>query len=276
MMMLPMIGVQALADPTAKPSPSKEELLRAAVDELVAANHVLDNEGILAGGYGHVSMRSPVNPERILISRALAPRDVTKSDIVELDLDCNPVPKSDVLQYQERFIHCAIYKARPDVNAVVHSHTSATVAFSITNVPLKPVISAAIIPGQGVIPDEGVPVLDATTLPGPSADNMIARPDLGKAVADYLGKANSLLLRNHGNVVVGESLSILVFYSIALDNNAKILLQAKTLGGEIHYLNRSSFTNQQLKGLISGEARGWTYLKKKAEDARAGCHQGEG
>src|SRR5581483_8094538 len=108
------------------------------LDDLVAANHILANEGIL-DGYGHVSARDPRNPNHYFLSRSLAPALVTAADIVEYDLDSKPIAANARTGYRERFIHGEIYKARPDVMAIVHDHSAAVIPFSVSSIALRPV-----------------------------------------------------------------------------------------------------------------------------------------
>jgi HCOMODA/2-hydroxy-3-carboxy-muconic semialdehyde decarboxylase len=128
--------------PTADPSRAS------AIDDLVTANRILASEGIL-DGYGHVSVRNPANPSHYFLSRSLAPGLVTAADIVEYDLDSNPIGDAR-LSYRERFIHGEIYKARPDVMAVVHDHSPAVIPFSVSSVPLRAVSHMAAFIGEGI------------------------------------------------------------------------------------------------------------------------------
>src|SRR4051794_17511997 len=121
----PMIEKVRHRPPAAgKPSGSVASVDRELLDDLVVANRTLAQFGVL-DAFGHVSVRDPKNPKRYLISRSIAPESVVASDILALDLDSEPVHPDDhgTLLYRERFIHGEIYKARPDVNAVVHSHS---------------------------------------------------------------------------------------------------------------------------------------------------------
>ncbi len=110
---------------------------KALIDELVLANHILANEEVV-DGYGHVSVRSPSNPNHYFLARAGAPVLVTAAAITEYDLESNPVTDTSVTGYTERFIHGEIYKARPDVMAVVHCHCPEVIPFANTSVPLQP------------------------------------------------------------------------------------------------------------------------------------------
>src|SRR5262245_1219214 len=121
----------------------------ATIDDLVAANRILADQGVL-DGFGHVSMRHPHAPDRYFLSRSRAPALIAAEDIIEFDLDSNPVNQNGRLMYLERFIHGEIYKLRPDVNAVVHSHSPTVIPFSVTTVPLRPICHMSAFLGTGV------------------------------------------------------------------------------------------------------------------------------
>src|SRR4051812_23832785 len=107
-------------------------------DDLVVANHILYNEGVV-DGFGHVSVRHPQRPDRFLLSRSLAPAVVRHEDVMEHDLDGEPVDAQSRRAYLERFIHSEIYRARPDVQAIVHSHSPAIILYTVTGAALKPI-----------------------------------------------------------------------------------------------------------------------------------------
>ena len=239
------------------PDRSKDPRMMAAVEDLVTANLILSHEGILPG-YGHVSMRSPLDPNRILISRSLGPGQVTADDIVELNLDCTPVAPNGPLLYQERFIHCEIYKARPDVGGVVHSHTPYVIAFSVSKTPLRPVVNTGRLLGFN-----GPPVHDVSTIGGVT-NNLIATPEAGRSLAETLGKNSVVLMRGHGSTVVASSIRDVVPAAINVEMSAMILAQALKLGGPIKYLNPKDYGNERLQREIGAEARGWNALKQNA------------
>src|SRR5215216_2272583 len=108
----------------------------AAIGDLVTASRILAHHGVL-DAWGHISIRHPNDPERYLLSRACAAALVSAEDIMEFDLDSNPVDQRGQRMFIERFIHGQVYRARPDVNAVVHSHSPTMIPFSVTGVPLK-------------------------------------------------------------------------------------------------------------------------------------------
>jgi len=196
---------------------------QAVIDELVIANHILANEGVL-DGYGHVSVRSPQNRDHYFLARAGAPALVTSTDIVEYDFDSNPIGGGSAAGYLERFIHGEIYRARPDVMAVVHCHCPEVIPFANTGVPLRPMYH------MGYFIGEGVPLFDNRKGFGVT-DMLIGTPALGKALATALGKSSAALLRGHGAVVTATSLHLVVGKAYYLNLNARLQYQAMQLGG---------------------------------------------
>ena len=207
-----------------KARPSAE--LNAVIDDLVMGNRILYVQDVV-DSYGHISARHPHHPDRFLMSRARAPGLVVAADIMELGLDGELVRPDERPVYSERFIHSEVYKARPDVNAVVHSHSPTVVPFSVTQEPLRPIRAAFFYPE--------VPVFDTRASAG-WTNLLISNSALGAALAQTLGKNSVALMRGHGNVVVAPSVRVVVYRAIYTEANAKLLLQAKMLGGPITYL----------------------------------------
>ena len=152
------------------------------LDDLVAANRILYDQGVV-DGFGHVSVRHDKDPNRYLLSRSMAPALVTRDDIIEYDLDSNPVDARGRTSYLERFIHGELYKARSDIIAVVHSHSPAVIPFADTSVPLRPMNHIAGFLGSGV------PVFEIRDTAGPATDMLIRSPGLGHALAASLGNS---------------------------------------------------------------------------------------
>ena len=222
-----LLSCAAITIRSQAPAPPNRQAL---IDELVIANHILANEGVL-DGYGHVSVRSTQNRDHFFLARAGAPALVTAADIVEYDYDSNPVDGSKTAGYQERFIHGEIYRARPDVMAVIHCHCPEVIPFANTGVALRPMYH------MGYFIGEGVPVFDNRAGFG-LTDMLIGTPALGKALATKLGKASAALLRGHGAVVTASSLHLVVGKAYYLNLTARLQYQAMQLGGgKVAYLD---------------------------------------
>jgi HCOMODA/2-hydroxy-3-carboxy-muconic semialdehyde decarboxylase len=231
----------------------------AVIEDLVAASRILADQGVL-DGFGHVSIRHPGNPERFLMSRSLAPALTTADDIIEYDLDCVPVNDRGRGSFLERFIHCAIYKARSDVKAVVHSHSPGVIPFGVSQVPLRPVYHVA-----GFLAP-GVPVFEIRKHAG-MTNMLIADNALGKALAETLGDKSVALIRGHGDVVVGPSVQIAVYRAIYTEINARLQAQAMALGGPITFLEKEE---GELADVIQRQVvtRPWDLWKRKAMGER--------
>lgn len=199
---------------------------KAVIADLVAGNRILYHQGVV-DGFGHLSARDPRDPNRFLLSRARAPGLVVAADIMQFNLDGEPVKDDGRPIYSERFIHSEIYRARPDVNSVVHTHSPTVVPFTVTREPLRPIRAAFFYPE--------VPVFDTRDAAG-WTDLLISNRELGRALAQKLGNNSVVLLRGHGNAVVGPDVRVAVHRAIYTEVNAKLLLQAKMLGGPITYL----------------------------------------
>ena len=194
------------------------------IEDLVISYRTLAEEGVI-DAYGHVSVRLDKNPNRYLMARQLAPELVTEDDILEFDLDSKPVDPRDRKFYNERFIHGEIYKARPDVMAVVHNHAPAVVPFSCTSrATLKPIFHMSAFIGLGV---PNWDIRDAQK----GSDMLVRTPQLGQSLAKKLGKYPAVLMRGHGSTTVGENLQRAVGRSVYLELNARMQFQAIVLAG---------------------------------------------
>jgi HCOMODA/2-hydroxy-3-carboxy-muconic semialdehyde decarboxylase len=189
--------------------------------DLVVASRTLAEHGVI-DAYGHASARSDTNPQRYLLARNVAPELVTEADILEYDLDSNPVDADGRAVYNERFIHGEIYKARPDVMAIVHNHSHAVIPFACTGVPLRPIFHMSAFIGLGV---PGWDIRDAKK----GTDLLVRDAYLGSHLARALGRHPAVLMRGHGSTVVGESIQRAVGRSIYLDINARMQQQAIAL-----------------------------------------------
>ena len=199
--------------------------------DLVAGNHILANHGVL-DSFGHVSVRDPRNPDRYLQMQAIAPRDVSVRDLITFDLESNAINARGRPIYRERFIHGQIYKLRPDVNAVVHSHSPTVIPFSVTEKPLRAIFHNGHFLGQGT------PVWEIRSVAGEQNNMLVLTNELGRSLAETLGKGSVVLMRGHGNAVAGPDLKTAVFRAIYTEVNAKLQMQAVMLGGPINFLNQ--------------------------------------
>jgi HCOMODA/2-hydroxy-3-carboxy-muconic semialdehyde decarboxylase len=213
-------GIAAHADPI----PGADS----AVEDIVTGSRILADFGVL-DGFGHVSARHPANPERFLMARSLAPALVTPSDIMEFDLDGNAIDPRGRALFLERFIHAAIYRARPDVMGVVHTHSPGVLPFTVTKVPLRPIFHNPSFLGAGA------PVWDIRKEFG-DTDMLVRNQAIGKSLAEALGDKPVVLMRGHGDVAAGPSVKMAVFRAYYTDVNAKLQSQAMALGGEVNYL----------------------------------------
>jgi ribulose-5-phosphate 4-epimerase/fuculose-1-phosphate aldolase len=261
---VPLLGTLLLAAAAAAlefaeaaTSSTKEMADPPLLDDLVAANRILYNEGVV-DGFGHVSARHDTDPARFLLARSMAPGLVTAGDIMEFDLGGDALDPRGRTLYVERFIHSEIYKAYPEINAIVHSHSPSIIPFGATNVPLRPIYHMSSFLGGGV------PVFEIRKAGGPATDMLIRDPELGAALARKLGAAAVVLMRGHGDVVVGDSVKQVVFRAIYTEINAKLQAEALRLGqGAVNFLNAeeaaaSSATNNAVLG------RAWELWKQQA------------
>jgi HCOMODA/2-hydroxy-3-carboxy-muconic semialdehyde decarboxylase len=231
------------------------------IDDLVAANRILYDQGVV-DGFGHVSARHDKDPAHFLLARSMAPGLVTADDIMEFDLEGNALDPRGRALYVERFIHSEIYKARPEIKAIVHSHSPSIIPFGVTGVALRPIYHMSSFLGAGV------PVFEIREAGGPATDMLIRNPALGAALARQLGNSVVALMRGHGDVVVGDSVKQVVFRAIYTETNAKLEAEALRLGqGQVNFLTaeeaaKATETNNAVLG------RAWELWTRQAQGAR--------
>jgi ribulose-5-phosphate 4-epimerase/fuculose-1-phosphate aldolase len=200
------------------------------VEELVVANHILFDQGVV-DAFGHISVRHDQRPDRFLLARNMAPGRVTAEDIIEFTLDGEPVNAGDKKVYLERFIHGEIFRRRPDVMSVVHSHSQAIVPLSVVKgVRLQAIFHMAGFVGQGA------PVFEIREAGGDATDLLIRDSSLGRALAAQFTGHDIVLMRGHGSTVVGGSIRQAVYRAVYAELNARYQLQAMQLG-EVTYLS---------------------------------------
>lgn len=192
------------------------------IEDLVYANRILYDQGVV-DAFGHVSVRDDKDPDRFLLARSVAPALVTKADILEFDRNGEPIDARGRTVYLERFIHAAIYRARPDVKAIVHSHSPAVIPFGVTGATLRPIYHMSAFLGAGA------PVFEIRDVAG-MTNMLITDNKLGDAVAKALGGNSVVLMRGHGSVAVGDSILQVVHRAIYTEVNARLQSEASRLG----------------------------------------------
>jgi ribulose-5-phosphate 4-epimerase/fuculose-1-phosphate aldolase len=224
------------------------------LSDLVVANRVLANEGVL-DGFGHVSCRHPLDPARYFLPKVCSPETVTVADIIEFNVSGEPVNADGRPIYAEHPIHAALYAARPDVRAICHNHSDAVIPFGLTNEPLRPLIHVAAVIG------ESVPVWDIADEFGDATDLLVRTHLQGASLSHCLGDAAVTLMRGHGSVVVAESLPQLALRAIYLVRNAALQLASRSLG-QVRYLSSGEIaTSAAAHGKPFVVDRAWAYWK---------------
>jgi HCOMODA/2-hydroxy-3-carboxy-muconic semialdehyde decarboxylase len=227
---------------------------RGVLEDLAASSRILADQGVFDAA-GHVSMRHPGHPERFLMSRSLAPQMITADDIMEFDIDSNAIDARGRNGFIERYLHGEIFRVRPDVMAIAHSHSPSTIAFGLSNVPMRAMYHNAAFLAAGV------PVFDIRDKFG-ATDIVISTAEKGAALAKVLSDKPVALLRAHGMVATGPSLPVAVFRAIFTVTSAHIQHQALALGGPVAALDAeegrlADVVNVQTVG------RAWDLWKKR-------------
>jgi len=232
----------------------------ALVDDLVAANHILFDQGVV-DAFGHVSVRHDKRPDRFLLARNMAPGSVTAEDIVEFTLDGEPVDAQGRKVYLERFIHGEIFRRRPDVVAVVHSHSHSIVPLSVVKgAKLRALFHMAGFIGQDA------PVFEIREAGGDGTDLLISDNALGRALAEKFDQADIVLMRGHGSTVVGGSIPQAVYRAVYAELNARYQLEASRLG-EITFLTEAE--GRACVDRVEGQVqRPWDLWKNQAAQRR--------
>ena len=229
------------------------------IDDLVVANHILYDQGVV-DGFGHVSVRHDKDASRFLLARSMAPALVTADDIMEFGADGEAIDPRGRAVYLERFIHSEIYKAYPQVKAVVHSHSPAVIPFGVTSVPLMPVYH------MGAFLGAGVPIFEIRAATPEPTNMLVSNAALGAALARTLGGANVVLMRGHGDVVVGESLRQVVFRSVYTEINARLEADSLRLGNVNFLSPEEAAKASKVDDAIMGRA--WELWQRQAQAKR--------
>jgi len=231
----------------------------ALIEDLVDANRILYHLGVV-DGFGHVSARHPADSSRFIISRSMAPALVTADDLMAIELGGRPVSDNAPTPYLERFIHGEIYHARPEVVAVVHSHSASIIPFTIVReATLKPVSHMSGFIG------EGAPVFEIRETAGTSSDMLVRSPELGAALAKSLGPHNIVLMRGHGSTVVGLNLRQAVYRAVYAEVNARQQGEALRLGTP-NYLTVGEAV-ESAKANDGQQDRAWNLWKRASQQS---------
>ena len=227
------------------------------VRDVAIANRILFQQGVL-DAFGHVSVRHDKRPDRFLLARNMAPGLVTEADIVEFDFDGNPINANGRSVYLERFIHGEVFRARPEVMAVVHSHSPSVVPFGIVKgVPFRPVYHMAAFIG------EAAPIFEIRDAGGDATDLLISNSMLGVALAKTLGQGNVVLMRGHGATIVGADLKEAVFRAVYTEGNARLQAEALRIG-PVTYLSAGEVKTATVN--VGGQKnRAWDLWRMQAE-----------
>lgn len=244
------------AEPDARPTFQAQASGLALIDDLVLANRILYARGVL-DSFGHVSVRHPEERGHFFMARSMGPGQVTAADILEFDADANALDQRERAIYSERYIHSEIYRVRPDVAAVVHSHSPGVIPFGVTPVPLQPIsVTAPFL-------FTGVPIYDPRD--AGESEMLVRNPALGRTLAMLLADHAVALMRGHGNVVVGPTLRVAVTRAVYTEVNARLQTQAVILaaGAPINFLSTQEAARleemaaREVAGTGRGADRAW-------------------
>ena len=228
------------------------------IPDLVTANHILFDQNVV-DAFGHVSVRSNARTDRFFMARNRAPGDMTAADIIEYTLEGEPAAPTQAQLYSERFIHSEIYRARPDVMAVVHGHSYTLVTLSVVqNARLRPVMHFA-----GFIGNEA-PLFEMRDFAGDASDLFVRNAGLGASLAKTLGAGNIVVMRGHGSAITGGTLAQAVHRAVYAEINARMQLDAMKAGNVI-YLSPGEV---RATAAIPNYERAWDFWKAKAAARR--------
>jgi ribulose-5-phosphate 4-epimerase/fuculose-1-phosphate aldolase len=228
------------------------------IADVVVGNHILARQGVV-DGFGHISSRHPEDPKKYLLSCSRAPELVSADDIMVFDLDSNPVGGDTRNPYLERFIHGEIYRIRPDVQAIVHSHSPSVIPFAASSARLRPIYHMS-----GFLTGE-TRVFDIRHKFG-CTDMLVRNRDHGAALAAELGQKGVVLMRGHGFVACGPSIPVAVYRAVYTEKNADLQQRAITLGGEVTYLDdeEAKLAEATNRGVVT---RPWELWKRQVQES---------
>jgi HCOMODA/2-hydroxy-3-carboxy-muconic semialdehyde decarboxylase len=229
------------------------------IRDLVVANRILARENVV-DAYGHVSVRHPDDPHQFLLATSIAPEMVDETHIIAFNPDGTPMCDDGRPLYHERFIHAGIYEARPDVQAVVHAHAEDVLPFTISSMPLRPVIHSGSFMGAHV------PVWDIADWFGSDTNMLVTDMEQARDLARRLGADSVVLMRGHGFSAAARSLIEVVRMAVYVPRNARVLMSALRLGGDVRPLHDGEIAarNAGYKPYSLETRRAWRYWAHKA------------
>jgi 3-hydroxy-2-methylpyridine-4,5-dicarboxylate 4-decarboxylase len=242
-------------------SPAPNDSDEAAIEDVIVASHILTNEGIL-DSFGHISARSTKSPDHFFIPRAMPPALVSRADIVEVGLDCKPVAANAPRLNGERYIHCQVYQARSDVQSVIHTHDLAVIPFGLAGISLKPVLAQA-----GFLPPE-TPLFEVREANASQEKRgmLVLNAHLGDALAKKLGAYPVVLMRGHGDTIVGRSVREATVRTIYTHINAQAQSAALALSGKITVLDDAELASSAAENFDAD--RPWQNYKQRLPAGR--------
>ena len=256
-----MLGATHVSAQTVQEQIVQDPKVKAAVEELVIANHILYDQNAV-DGYGHISVRNPNNPNTFFLARSVAPSVVQVEDIMEFDMNGKALHGDTRVAYGERFIHSGILKNRPDINSVIHGHAASILPFGLTGTTLKPVYHMSSFLG------EGAPIFEIRNFakPNPDTDMFVSSVDLGNALSQTMGLQYFVLMRGHGYAAGADSIKKAVFRAVYAIQNASIQSEAMKMG-QVQYLTpgEASISQETIEKTIGRPWQLWSERVKKPQ-----------
>ena len=256
-----MLGATHVSAQTVQEQMAQDPKVKAAVEELVIANHILYDQNAV-DCYGHISVRNPNNPNTFFLARSVAPSVVQVEDIMEFDMNGKALHGDTRVAYGERFIHSGILKNRPDINSVIHGHAAPILPYGLTGTTLKPVYHMSSFLG------EGAPIFEIRNFakPNPDTDMFVSSVDLGNALSQTMGLQYFVLLRGHGYAAGADSIKKAVFRAVYAIQNASIQSEAMKMG-QVQYLTpgEASISQETIEKTIGRPWQLWSERVKKPQ-----------
>ena len=227
-------------------------------EKLIHAGRVLVDEGQGDYVWGHISARLPDGSGRFLMKPGcIGIEEMTQDNIITVDIEGEKTG-GDWPRHNEVYIHSEVLRARPDLNAVLHTHPEHAIAFSSLGKPLQAMSN------DGTMFSAGVPVFAETT-------DLITDQPRGKAVAKCMGAGKVVILRNHGIVTAGTTIEEAVFLAIKLERACRVQLLAESAGGPKLFVKEEELAAKRSR-TNRGDSQGnsFSYLVRRWH-LRCGC-----